>query len=92
MSLLVDDLQLLATLDKEPSYAHETVDLLSLAADAVSAAAVHGRSHPVDLGPLLSSGGPDGGGELDLAQTAPDQPHPRSPRAQVGHSTPEVHA
>ncbi len=46
MSLLVDDLQLLATLDKEPSYRRERVDLLSLAADAVGAAAVHSESHP----------------------------------------------
>jgi len=74
MSLLVEDLQLLATLDKEPSYAHETVDLLALAADAVSSAAVHNRSHPVDLGPLHSADGHNASGELDLAQTEGD-PH-----------------
>jgi signal transduction histidine kinase len=46
MSLLVDDLQLLATLDREPSYRTERVDLLSLAADAVSAAAVTATPTP----------------------------------------------
>ncbi|KPI08183.1 integral membrane sensor signal transduction histidine kinase [Actinobacteria bacterium OK074] len=74
MSLLVDDLQLLATLDREPSYRREPVDLLSLAADAVSAAAVHNESHPVDLGPLCTGADPAGAEELDLAETVGD-PH-----------------
>jgi two-component system OmpR family sensor kinase len=74
MSLLVDDLQLLATLDKEPSYRRERVDLLSLAADAVSAAAVHSESHPVDLGPLRTPADPTGAEELDVAETVGD-PH-----------------
>ncbi|WP_405931756.1 sensor histidine kinase [Streptomyces sp. NBC_00827] len=73
MSLLVDDLQLLATLDKEPSYRRERVDLLSLAADAVSAA-VHSKSHPVDLGPLHTPADPTGAEELDVAETVGD-PH-----------------
>ncbi|WP_369031833.1 MULTISPECIES: sensor histidine kinase [Streptomyces] len=74
MSLLVDDLQLLATLDKEPSYRREPVDLLSLAADAVSAAALHSATHPVDLGPLHTAADPTGAEELDLAETVGD-PH-----------------
>ncbi|MFF5313412.1 sensor histidine kinase [Streptomyces massasporeus] len=74
MSLLVDDLQLLATLDREPSYRQERVDLLSLAADAVTATAVHSASHPVDLGPLHTSADPTGAEELDVAETLGD-PH-----------------
>ena len=74
MSLLVDDLQLLATLDKEPSYLRERVDLLSLAADAVSTAAVHSASHPVDLGPLHTPADPTGAEKLDVAETVGD-PH-----------------
>ncbi|MFF0078832.1 histidine kinase dimerization/phospho-acceptor domain-containing protein [Streptomyces canus] len=74
MSLLVDDLQLLATLDKEPSYLRERVDLLSLAADAVSAAADHSASHPVDLGPLHTPADPTGAERLDVAETVGD-PH-----------------
>ncbi|MFE2060787.1 sensor histidine kinase [Streptomyces sp. NPDC059467] len=71
MSLLVDDLQLLATLDKEPAYQSEQVDLLSLAADAVSSAAVHGPAHPVDLGPLGEEGEET---ELDIVPAVGD-PH-----------------
>ncbi|SEF01632.1 two-component system, OmpR family, sensor kinase [Streptomyces sp. 3213] len=74
MSLLVDDLQLLATLDKEPSYRRERVDLLSLAADAVRAAAVHSESHPVGLGPLHTPADPTGAEDLDVAETVGD-PH-----------------
>lgn len=74
MSLLVDDLQLLATLDKEPSYRREPVDLLSLAADAVSAAALHGTTHRVDLGPLRTEADPTGTDELELVETVGD-PH-----------------
>ncbi|MEU5046125.1 hypothetical protein [Streptomyces griseorubiginosus] len=73
MSLLVDDLQLLATLDKEPSYLRERVDLLSLAADAVSAAAVHSASHPVDLGPLHTPADPTGTESLDVTETVGDR-------------------
>ncbi|MFD4599198.1 sensor histidine kinase [Streptomyces sp. NPDC058464] len=72
MGLLVDDLQLLATLDKEPAYQSEPVDLLSVAADAVSGAAVHGSGHPTDLGPLCGDGG--NGGELDIVPAVGD-PH-----------------
>ncbi|MGW5652168.1 sensor histidine kinase [Streptomyces humi] len=71
MGLLVDDLQLLATLDKEPAYQTEQVDLLSLAADAVSSAAVHGPAHPVDLGPLGEAGEE---AELDIVAVVGD-PH-----------------
>ncbi|MFJ2832568.1 sensor histidine kinase [Streptomyces sp. NPDC087263] len=52
MGLLVDDLQLLAKLDHEPSYGCEPVDLLSLAADAVSAAALGDSGRRIDLEPL----------------------------------------
>ncbi len=51
MSLLVDDLQLLAGLDRHPDYQQENVDLLSLAADAVSSAALQRPGHPVSLSP-----------------------------------------
>ncbi|MCD7445602.1 HAMP domain-containing histidine kinase [Streptomyces lincolnensis] len=71
MGLLVDDLQLLAQLDREPSYDKNPVDLLSLAADAVRTAALHGASHPVDLGPLSD---PAGNGELDVVEAVGD-PH-----------------
>ncbi|WP_406430549.1 HAMP domain-containing histidine kinase [Streptomyces sp. NBC_00631] len=71
MGLLVDDLQLLAQLDREPSYASAPVDLLSLAADAVRTAALHGTSHPVDLGPLPT---PAGTGELEVVEATGD-PH-----------------
>ncbi|MEV0738297.1 HAMP domain-containing sensor histidine kinase [Streptomyces sp. NPDC050549] len=74
MSLLVDDLQLLATLDREPSYRRERVDLLSLAADAVSAAALHSESHLFALGPLHTPSDPTGAEELDVAETVGD-PH-----------------
>jgi two-component system, OmpR family, sensor kinase len=53
MNLLVDDLLLLAKLDQEPAYRTAPVDLLSLAADAVSAAAVRaGDEYRVTLSPL----------------------------------------
>ncbi|MFF0087053.1 sensor histidine kinase [Streptomyces canus] len=70
MGLLVDDLQLLAQLDREPSYDSAPVDLLSLAADAVRTAALHGAGHPVDLGPLPGAAG----GELDVVEATGD-PH-----------------
>jgi two-component system OmpR family sensor kinase len=72
MSLLVDDLQLLASLDREPSYRHEPVDLLSLAADTVSAAVLHDTTRPVDLGPLPSPAGSPGTDELELVETTGD--------------------
>ncbi|MFJ2240412.1 sensor histidine kinase [Streptomyces sp. NPDC087859] len=75
MGLLVDDLQLLAQLDREPAYGRNPVDLLSLAADAVRTAvrtaALHGASHPVDLGSLSD---PAGNGELDVVEAVGD-PH-----------------
>ncbi len=74
MSLLVNDLQLLASLDREPSYRQEPVDLLSLAADAVSTAALHATTHPVDLGPLRPPDGSTGTDELELVETRGD-PH-----------------
>ena len=57
MSLLVDDLLLLAHLDREPVYRREPVDLLALAADAVSSVSrkLHGRS--VRLLPLTGADG-----------------------------------
>ncbi|MEU3557845.1 sensor histidine kinase [Streptomyces fragilis] len=77
MALLVDDLQLLATLDRGPAYQRESVDLLSVAADAVSTAVMQRRSHPVDLEPLGGGPGGDGGPggrELDVVETMGD-PH-----------------
>ncbi|WP_369252505.1 sensor histidine kinase [Streptomyces sp. R41] len=68
MSLLVDDLQLLAQLDQEPSYRRDPVDLLSLAADAVSAAALGSGGRPIGLDPLRR------GDELELVETVGD-PH-----------------
>ncbi|WP_329576321.1 HAMP domain-containing histidine kinase [Kitasatospora sp. NBC_01250] len=72
MSLIVDDLQLLATLDREPSYEREPVDLLSVGADAVSTAALHRPSHPIDLGPLRTPGDPTGCRELEVVETVGD--------------------
>ncbi|MFI6339424.1 ATP-binding protein [Streptomyces sp. NPDC050535] len=79
MGLLVDDLQLLAKLDQEPSYGCEPVDLLSLAADAVSAAALGDSGRRIGLGPLRTSKEPgekDGeeDGELELVEALGD-PH-----------------
>lgn len=75
MGLLVDDLQLLAKLDQEPSYGpshgRESVDLLSLAADAVSAAALGDSGRPIDLGPLRDSKDEE---ELELVEALGD-PH-----------------
>lgn len=68
MSLLVNDLLLLAQLDREPVYATEREDLLSLAADAVSAVAPHSPGHRIVLEPL---GG--GEGELEPAETIGDE-------------------
>jgi two-component system OmpR family sensor kinase len=68
MNLLVDDLLLLARLDQEPAYRTDPVDLLSLAADAVSAAAVRAAGeHRVTLSPL-----DDKATELDVVETVGD--------------------
>lgn len=76
MSLLVDDLQLLAKLDRHADYQQENVDLLSLAADAVSSAALQRPGHPVSLSPLreplVDTG--EGEGELDVVEVVGD-PH-----------------
>ncbi|MEE1943360.1 ATP-binding protein [Streptomyces sp. TRM 70361] len=80
MSLLVDDLQLLARLDRHPDYQQENVDLLSLAADAVSSAALQRPSHPVSLSPLrdrpadTDTDAGEGEGELDVVEVVGD-PH-----------------
>ncbi|MCT9082378.1 sensor histidine kinase [Streptomyces fulvoviolaceus] len=70
MNLLVDDLLLLAKLDREPEYRTGPVDLLSLAADAVSAAAVRDAGdHRVTLSPL---DGTTDDSELDVVETVGD--------------------
>ena len=77
MSLLVDDLLLLARLDQEPAYRREPVDLLAIAADAVSAAAVSEPKHPIRLTPLTAPAQPiddQNAQELDVPEIAGD-PH-----------------
>ncbi|WP_222869905.1 sensor histidine kinase [Actinomadura decatromicini] len=69
MSVLVDDLLLLAKLDQEPVYRSETVDLLAIAADAIGTAAVRHPGRPIGLKPLH-----DDTGELELVETTGD-PH-----------------
>ncbi|AXG83134.1 sensor histidine kinase [Streptomyces paludis] len=70
MTLLIDDLLLLAKLDQEPSYRSDIVDLLSLAADAVSAAAVRADGeHRVTLSPL---GETSENAELEVVETVGD--------------------
>ncbi|WP_433469843.1 sensor histidine kinase [Spirillospora sp. CA-128828] len=69
MSMLVNDLLLLAKLDQEPAYRSEPVDLLSTAADAISTAAVRHPGHSIGLGPLTGDAA-----ELELAETTGD-PH-----------------
>ncbi|MFB6679361.1 sensor histidine kinase [Streptomyces sp. NPDC056390] len=72
MDLLVDDLFLLARLDQMPEYRTVPVDLLSLAADAVSAAAAHADgAHRVTLGSLDEQ---VDNGELEPVETLGD-PH-----------------
>ncbi|HEY8979505.1 MAG TPA: HAMP domain-containing sensor histidine kinase [Streptomyces sp.] len=70
MHLLIDDLLLLAKLDQEPAYRSDPVDLLCLAADAVSAAAVraHG-THRVTLSPLDAK---TEDAELEVVETVGD--------------------
>ncbi|MGW4920602.1 sensor histidine kinase [Streptomyces albidoflavus] len=71
MSRLVDDLFLLARLGHDPRPHRETVDLLSLCADAVATTAVHHPGRPLTLGPLAAAGpAPD----LDIVETTGD-PH-----------------
>lgn len=76
MNRLVDDLLLLARLDQEPAYRTVPVDLLSIAADAVSAAAVRsGGEHRVTLSPLDPQAGDNGdAGEraLEVVETVGD--------------------
>ncbi|WP_033321616.1 sensor histidine kinase [Streptomyces yerevanensis] len=78
MNLLVDDLLLLAKLDQEPAYRSVPVDLLALAADAVSAAAVRaGGEYRVTLSPLDENDENDEkteDSELEVVETVGD-PH-----------------
>ena len=55
MSRLIDDLLLLARLDREPAFRRDKVDLLEIAADAIGSATPHGDSR---LG-LSALDGPD---------------------------------
>ncbi|MGO4424697.1 sensor histidine kinase, partial [Streptomyces sp. MCAF7] len=64
---------LLAKLDKEPDYRSEPVDLLSVAADSVSAAAHQSHGHPIRLG-TLGSGAVSEEEDLELVETTGD-PH-----------------
>ncbi|MFD4606961.1 sensor histidine kinase [Streptomyces sp. NPDC058451] len=73
MSRLVDDLFLLATLGDTPLPHRETVDLLSLAADAIATTAVRHPRRTITLEPLLSRSGGDEHG-LDIVETSGD-PH-----------------
>ncbi|MDT0541190.1 MULTISPECIES: sensor histidine kinase [Streptomyces] len=75
ISLLVDDLLLLAKLDKEPAYRSEQVDLLSVAADSVSAAAHQSHGRSIRLGTLSTGAATDEEElELELVETTGD-PH-----------------
>ncbi|GAA4629493.1 HAMP domain-containing sensor histidine kinase [Actinoallomurus vinaceus] len=73
IGLLIDDLLLLARLDKEPAYRSERVDLLSVAADSVSAAAHQSHGHPIRLG-ALGTGAAADEDELELVEATGD-PH-----------------
>ncbi|MFS0698291.1 ATP-binding protein [Streptomyces nitrosporeus] len=76
MSRLVDDLFLLAALGHTPAVQREPVDLLSLAADGVSAAGVAHQGRDIGLVPL-TAGAPGGRrerDELDVVETLGD-PH-----------------
>lgn len=88
MRLLVDDLQLLASLDKEPSYRYEPVDLLSLAADAVSAAALHDSTHPVDLGPVRP---PENSPGTDEPETGTDEREARTDELELVETLGDPH-
>lgn len=68
ISLLVDDLLLLTKLDKEPAYRSERVDLPTVAADSVSAAAHQSDGRPKRLG-TLGSGTAADEEELELVET-----------------------
>lgn len=54
MSRLVEDLLLLAELDREPVYDNETVDLLSVAADAIGSAPPRAGERDIALDPLTN--------------------------------------
>ncbi|MGW3952108.1 sensor histidine kinase [Streptomyces sp. NPDC004752] len=70
MNLLVDDLLLLAKLDQQPAYRSDPVDLLSLAADAVSVAAVRANGeHRMTLSPLHAT---TEDAELEVVETVGD--------------------
>ncbi|MET8812433.1 HAMP domain-containing sensor histidine kinase [Streptomyces sp. NPDC004549] len=72
MSRLVDDLFLLAKLGDGPHPHRETVDLLSLAADAIATTAVRRPERDIALEPL-GSGGPAGHDQgLDIVETTGD--------------------
>ncbi|GAA3289545.1 hypothetical protein GCM10020295_01650 [Streptomyces cinereospinus] len=73
MSLLVEDLLLLARLDQEPAYAAERVDMLSVAADTVSAAGPCADGHHVRLRPLGAGAAADRA-DLEVAEAVGD-PH-----------------
>ncbi|MFF3500272.1 ATP-binding protein [Streptomyces sp. NPDC003247] len=73
MSRLVDDLIQLARVSEAPAAHHEPVDLLSLAADTITALAVHHPDRRIGLG-ALGDDDRSPGGELDVVQTAGD-PH-----------------
>lgn len=60
MRLIVDDLLLLAKLDREPEYRSESVDLLALAADAIDAATPDIGTHPIHLAGLDDAAEPTG--------------------------------
>ncbi|RSM43473.1 two-component sensor histidine kinase [Actinoplanes sp. ATCC 53533] len=68
MSLLVNDLLLLAKLDQEPTYRQEPVDLLAIAAEAISAASPGLHERAPRLGPLA------GADDLEPVETLGD-PH-----------------
>lgn len=74
MSRLVDDLFLLAKLGYAPVAHRDTVDLLSLAADGVSAAVVAHPRRDVRLVPLPGGGRDRSRDELDVIETLGD-PH-----------------
>ncbi|MFD6414865.1 sensor histidine kinase [Streptomyces sp. NPDC060194] len=70
MSLLVDDLLLLATVDHEPERTPVPVDLTALAADAVSSLSLRGREHTIRTGPWPA--GPEDGGTWQSVVTLGD--------------------
>ncbi|MFJ8134237.1 HAMP domain-containing sensor histidine kinase [Streptomyces hydrogenans] len=73
MSRLVDDLFLLAKLGETPLTHRETVDLLSLAADAIATTAVRHPRRTITLRPLANHTA-DAEGDLDIVEV-PGDPH-----------------